>query len=66
MINYSAVTIFFKSTCLASAEIPACLLQLIQEKKYANLKMGEFGGNNAHSTLNTNCESGVLKSALTF
>ena len=24
-----------------------------------NLKMGEFGGQNAHSTLNTDCESGV-------
>ena len=23
------------------------------------LKMGEFGGQNAHSTLNTDCESGV-------
>ena len=22
-------------------------------------KMGEFGGQNAHSTLNTDCESGV-------
>ena len=27
-------------------------------------KMGEFGGQNAHSTLNTDCESGVIKSAL--
>ena len=24
-------------------------------------KMGEFGGHNAHSTLNTDCESGVKK-----
>ena len=28
-------------------------------KKTHTKKMGEFGGQNAHSTLNTDCESGV-------
>ena len=27
--------------------------------KFYTKKMGEFGGQNAHSTLNTDCESGV-------
>ena len=29
------------------------------ERRVCLKKMGEFGGQNAHSTLNTDCESGV-------
>ena len=50
----------FEDCCGEIAILTNFILNMEQQIFYDFLKkMGEFGGQNAHSTLNTDCESGV-------